>query len=189
MPRTEQQNQALREESRANILNHALALFARQGYEQTTVRMIAQAAGVAQGLMYNYFDGKEALLRALFEQSMADVRASFEVAEAVEGPAQVERLIAGAFALLRRNLDFWRLSYALRAQAAALAGIGAELYGWTDSIRRTLEGYFRAKGSPAPEIEAAILFALIDGVSQHYALDPEHYPLDDVEAALIERYR
>lgn len=189
MPRTEQQNQVLRDQSRANILRHALTLFAHHGYEQTTVRMIAQAAAVAQGLMYNYFDSKEQLLRALFEQSIADVRASFAVAEAAEGSAQVERLIAAAFALLRRNLDFWRLSYALRSQPAALASIGAELSGWTDTIRQTIEGYFRVRGSPAPQIEAAILFALIDGVSQHYALDPEHYPLDAVEAALIARYR
>ena len=49
MPRTEQQNQALRDQSRANILRHALTLFAHHGYEQTTVRMIARAAGVAQG--------------------------------------------------------------------------------------------------------------------------------------------
>src|SRR5262245_58923653 len=102
MQRTVQQNQALPEESRATILPHALTLFAHHGYEQTTVRMIAQAAGVAQGLTYNYFDSKEQLLRALFEQSMADVRASFAVAEAAEGPAQVEELIAGAFAVLRR---------------------------------------------------------------------------------------
>ena len=189
MPRTEQQNQALREESRATILRHALSLFAYHGYEQTTVRMIAQAAGVAQGLMYNYFDSKEQLLRALFEQSMGDVRASFVIAEDAEGPAQIERLIAGAFAVLRRNLDFWRLSYALRGQPAVLASIGAELHSWAATIRRTLEGYFEGQGNPAPQIEAAILFALIDGVSQHYALDPEHYPLDAVEAALIARYR
>jgi AcrR family transcriptional regulator len=189
MPRTEQQNQALREESRANILRHALILFAHHGYEQTTVRMIAQAAGVAQGLMYNYFDGKEQLLRALFEQSMADVRTSFAMAEAAEGIPPLEGLIAGAFALLRRNLDFWRLSYALRTQPAALESIGAELRSWTDAIRHTLEGYFHAQGNSAPQIEAAILFALIDGISQHYALDPERYPLDAVEAALIERYR
>lgn len=51
-----------------------------------------------------------------------------------------------------------------------------------------LEGYFQAAGAAQPEIEAAILFAVIDGISQHYALDPARYPLDAVEDALVRRY-
>jgi hypothetical protein len=37
-------------------------------------------------------------------------------------------------------------------------------------------------------LEAAVLFATIDGVSQHYALDPERYPLDAVAERIISRY-
>ena len=139
-------------------------------------------------------------MRGLREQHSPAVAERQNTGEPVERRAEViaiaqlgrsgmQRPIAAAFAVLRRNLDFWRLSYALRSQPAALASIGAELSGWIDAVRQTLEGYFRARGSAAPQIEAAILFALIDGISQHYALDPAHYPLDAVEAALIARYR
>ena len=48
--------------SRQKIINAALFLFAKYGYEKTTIRMIAQKAGVSLGLMYNYFDGKDELL-------------------------------------------------------------------------------------------------------------------------------
>jgi BetI-type transcriptional repressor, C-terminal len=70
-----------------------------------------------------------------------------------------------------------------------LEGLGDDLHAWTDSIRRTLEGYFRDAGSPEPEVEAAVLFALIDGISQHYVLDPERYPLDAVTELVVARYR
>lgn len=188
-PRRAEQNQAMREESRARIISAALRLFASHGYARTTVRMIAEAAGVAQGLMYSYFASKEDLLRAIFAQSVADVYASFELAAAgAEGPPTVEEIIRGAFATLRERLDFWRLSYGVRTQQEVLAVIGDELPAWTANIRRTLEQAFVAVGAADPAIEAELLFAAIDGVAQHYALEPEDYPLDAVVEALIARY-
>lgn len=189
MPRTHEQNLQQREETRAKLLNSAMTLFAQRGYSETSVKMIAQHAGVAQGLLYNYFDGKEGLLVALFEQSLAQVRESFAAAEDPADPRpSIERLIRASFAIVRENLRFWQLSYGVRNQVAVIAGLGEQLHTWTDSIRRTLEGYFKAAGAEQPEIEAAILFAVIDGISQHYALDPAHYPLDAVEEALVGRY-
>jgi AcrR family transcriptional regulator len=188
-PRTAEQNQALREESRARIVAAALRLFGANGYEGTSVRMIAAEAGVAQGLMYSHFAGKEELLRAIFQQSIQDVYASFAAAEAGD-PAQppVARIIRAAFATLRERLDFWRLSYGVRMQHSVIAALGEELPDWAGAIRATLERALRETGDPRPEVRAALLFASIDGVAQHYVLDPEGYPLDAVIEALVAQY-
>lgn len=189
-PRTAEQNERVRAASRARIMEAALELFARNGYERTPVKMIAEAAGISQGLLYNYFDGKDALLRALFEASMGDVRASFAAADAEPDPTRrVERLVRGGFEVVRRNMAFWRLSYGVRMQAAVLEGLGDHLPVWTETIHRTLERYLREAGVPDPAVEAAILFALIDGVSQHYVLDPENYPIAEVADRIVSRYR
>jgi AcrR family transcriptional regulator len=188
-PRSEELNETMRAQARAKIIDAALALFAEQGYEQPSVRMIARRAGISQGLMYNYFASKQQLLVEIFRTSMRDVRESFALAESGAPEERVEALIRGAFQILRRNLTFWRLSYAARMQAAVLAALGDDVQAWLAEVRRTLVGYFREAGVPEAEIEAEILFALIDGVSQHYALDPEHYPLDAVADALVARYR
>jgi AcrR family transcriptional regulator len=189
-PRRAEQNQAMREESRSRIIDAALRLFAGYGYERATVRMIAEAAGVAQGLMYSHFASKEELLRAIFEQSVADVYASFALAAAgAPGPPTVERIIRGAFAILRERRDFWHLSYGVRMQPEVLAAIGDALPAWTASIRQTLEQALVASEVERPAIEADLLFAAIDGVAQHYTLDPERYPLDEVVEALIARYQ
>jgi AcrR family transcriptional regulator len=45
----------------------ALKLFASKGYEGTTTREIAAAAGCAEGLIHRYFNGKAGLLPALME--------------------------------------------------------------------------------------------------------------------------
>ena len=187
-PRTAGQNEQIRAATRQRILDAALALFAEHGYERTSVRMIAEAADVAQGLLYSHFDGKQALLHAIFEESVADVRESFAMADAAPSDQRLEQLIRGSFEVLERNLAFWKLSYGVRMQPAVLAGLGPALHEWTTTIRRTLHGYLRDAGVARPDVEAAVLFALIDGISQHYVLDPQHYPLDAVIELVVARY-
>jgi len=68
---------AAKPEDRARVLNRAAReraliqaaakLFAARGYEATTTREIAAAAGCAEGLISRYFKGKAGLLRALIQ--------------------------------------------------------------------------------------------------------------------------
>lgn len=60
------------EETRARILAAALGLFRAQGYEATTMRAVAEAAGVSLGNAYYYFASKEHLLHGYYAQSHAD---------------------------------------------------------------------------------------------------------------------
>lgn len=52
--------------TRQRILRAALALFASRGYEETTMRDIAAAAGCSLGLTYRYFASKEDLILELY---------------------------------------------------------------------------------------------------------------------------
>ncbi len=189
MPRKPEQSQAVREESRARILEAALAVFARTGYEGTSIRMIAQEARIAQGLLYNYFTSKEDVLRSIFERTMQDVQASFASAEHGHTPhEQLERLIRHSFELVAQHQNFWRLSYGVRMQTEVLEKLGPHVLTWTNHIRSTLEAHFLRIGAKDPVTEAAILFALIDGVAQHYVLEPETYPLQSVVDRIVALY-
>ncbi len=189
MPRTPEQLEQIREESREKILSSALRLFARHGYAATTVRMIAEEAGVSQGLLYNYYDGKDALLRSIFERSRGDVRESFERAAGGATPRErLERLVGAAFDIVRENLSFWRLNYQLRMQPGVLEGLDEDVRAWSESVLAQLEELLRSAGVASPEIEARLFFASIDGAAQHYAMDPDRYPLDEVAAALVRRF-
>ena len=57
------------EETRARIARAALTLFVEKGIAETRTRDIAEAAGVAEGSIYRYFDSKEALAQKLFEDA------------------------------------------------------------------------------------------------------------------------
>ena len=71
-PRTPEQNQKIRKEKRQIILNAALHVFAEQGYHSASVSSVAKAAKVSKGLMYNYFESKEEVLKTLVYE-MADI--------------------------------------------------------------------------------------------------------------------
>jgi AcrR family transcriptional regulator len=175
--------------SRRAIIDAALELFGRLGYDGASMKAIAGEAGISPGLIYHYFDGKEQLLQAIFAECMEDVQRSFAEAELASTPGdRIGALVHAAFGIVRRNLSFWRLSYGSRMQAAVLAALGPRVGAWRDEIHATLAGYFRAAGAGQPELEATLLFALIDGVAQHYVLDPEHYPLDAMAAHITAAY-
>ena len=63
------------EATRRAVLDAARTLFGRQGYAQTSVEEIADAARVTKGAVYHHFAGKEALFRAVYAEVEADAQA------------------------------------------------------------------------------------------------------------------
>jgi AcrR family transcriptional regulator len=55
---------------RAELLAIAARLFATRGYSQTTVRDIADEAGILSGSLYHHFDSKEAMLSEILREFM-----------------------------------------------------------------------------------------------------------------------
>lgn len=67
-------------ETRARILDAALDLFHEQGFESATMRGIANKAGVALGAAYYYFDSKDSIVLAFYEQAQQDMSPRLEKA-------------------------------------------------------------------------------------------------------------
>src|SRR3984893_8113945 len=55
------------EDRREQIIDAAMHVFARKGYSNATNKDIAREAGITPGLIYYYFESKEALLYAILE--------------------------------------------------------------------------------------------------------------------------
>jgi len=79
MPRARSANARIEEpDSRERILNSALAAFSENGFDGATTRDIAARAGVNQGLIKYYFDGKLKLWRAAVDRAFAELRETLE---------------------------------------------------------------------------------------------------------------
>jgi AcrR family transcriptional regulator len=98
------------EERRQQILELATELFARQGYEGTTTREIAQKVHVNEAIIFRHFGTKEDLYWAVIEHQIR-MRAGWERLQsrlAAGGPDR-ETLIALAEELLTRDVTLSRL--------------------------------------------------------------------------------
>jgi AcrR family transcriptional regulator len=60
-------------DTRSRLRELALQLFAEQGYEQTSLREIAERLGVTKAALYYYFKSKEDIVRSLVEDYMAEI--------------------------------------------------------------------------------------------------------------------
>jgi AcrR family transcriptional regulator len=70
------------EQTKALILNSALEMLHERGYEQTTMRAIAEKAGVSLGNAYHYFGSKDHLIQAFYHRLHEDhLRASLPALE------------------------------------------------------------------------------------------------------------
>lgn len=69
-----------REEKRHRILQAAISVFARKGFYHARISEIAQEAGVADGTIYLYFENKDHLLIAVFEEEMEGIIHRFRAA-------------------------------------------------------------------------------------------------------------
>ncbi|MBN9622697.1 MAG: TetR family transcriptional regulator [Actinobacteria bacterium] len=72
---------------RAEVIGRAAHVFARRGYDQTSVPELAEALEVATGGIYHYFSGKEQLLIAICDQLMEPLLAEAEELLASDAPA------------------------------------------------------------------------------------------------------
>lgn len=88
------------EQTRALILDTAMRLFKERGYDKTTMRAIAQEAGVSVGNAYYYFEGKEHLIQGFYDRIAAEHQAA--VREVLDRETELEARLAG---VLRAWLD------------------------------------------------------------------------------------
>jgi AcrR family transcriptional regulator len=65
MPRTPEQNKAIRDAAKTKILKSALRLFAINGFNDVTIDDIMTDTGCAHGLFYHYFHSKEDVFNEL----------------------------------------------------------------------------------------------------------------------------
>jgi AcrR family transcriptional regulator len=104
------------ERNQEKIEAAALRLFIQRGFHGTSVREIADAAGVSLGNIYNYYRTKEQLFNSLirrYEAKMAGLmRAELaNVTGTIDDPDNLRRLAAGVRRIVYKEPDYWRLMY------------------------------------------------------------------------------
>jgi AcrR family transcriptional regulator len=92
-------------ERRADLIRLAADLFAEKGFQATSVREIAKAAGILSGSLYHHFDSKESIGDEILREFIDDVLGAYR--EAVAGTdsprVAIERMVRSSTAALSRH--------------------------------------------------------------------------------------
>lgn len=82
---SEEKSKIIQDQRRSQILNAAIQLFDEHGYSNTKITDISEKAEISKGLVYRYFESKEAILYALRSHLTACINECAEMVPAVEG--------------------------------------------------------------------------------------------------------
>lgn len=107
LPRKERERQARRQE----IIAAARQVFAAKGFENAKLEEIAELAEYGKGTLYNYFENKEALFLATFEDSFDRYQSRVIAAsESTDGfIARLQAYLRAAVAYFNENRSFYNI--------------------------------------------------------------------------------
>ncbi len=96
---------APRSERRTQMVGLAGDLFAEKGFRATTVREIADAAGILSGSLYHHFDSKESIADEILSSFLNEVLADYRAAAASAGRprAVLEQIVRSTSHTLSRH--------------------------------------------------------------------------------------
>jgi AcrR family transcriptional regulator len=87
MPRSPEDNQQLKDARRTAILRAATRVFAKKGFSDAKISDIASEAGLSHGLVYHYFENKDAVFKAILEDKLEHARSAMEDDDSLPGSA------------------------------------------------------------------------------------------------------
>ena len=188
-PRSKEQYEEIRKNKRDLILKAALELFAENGFHNTTINSIAQKINISSGLLYNYFESKDDLLRKIVSKGITEIITSLgDNKNDILTKDEFVHYIKENFNIIKNNLNFWRLYIAIIIQPSVLKIVKDEILNLYSPLLKKLEDYFIAKGVKNPVVETKLFSSIMDGVSINYVLDSENFPLNDVINLIILRF-
>jgi AcrR family transcriptional regulator len=92
---------------RGELLRIAGRLFAQRGFKNTTVRDIADAAGILSGSLYHHFDSKEAMVDELLSTFQTALFATYDeiIASDLDARAKVDAVVRASFDAIEQHHD------------------------------------------------------------------------------------
>ena len=187
-PKTPKQNQAMRKESRQKIQDAAFELFAKRGYANTSISAIAQKADISKGLIYHYFDSKEAILDAIFHQWVEATDYIMEFSDDLSANQKLRQMINELFTFIKENPESSRLLTVLALQPDAIAALKSQVKQVTLKQIEIGMSILEELDYRNPETEAYFLGAKLDGITLGYLTLGDDYPLEAMKQKLLEEY-
>ncbi|AIF85010.1 transcriptional regulator [Candidatus Nitrososphaera evergladensis SR1] len=172
-----------KEEKAERIMEAALAVLSKNGYENTTINEVADAAKVSRGLLHYYFKDKEDMVSKSLAFGFGPMWDSS--VGSLSGAKSPEELVDGMIEILKRNVqensDFTALLFEMWVSSRRSAKIDKVFKDGLDEAINRLKALLEFASSvgvikvDASEAEGIVrmLFAIYQGMAMQLILNPE----------------
>jgi AcrR family transcriptional regulator len=174
---------------KGEILAAASALFARHGFEKTSMKQIADEAEISVGGLYSYFRGKEEVIRELLENSIRDLERKGDAAcRLTDAPLEQLRCrLKAAVEHFKEHIDFLMI-YHNENPLSCEGVIREEIDRNTDTVAKLFARAVDSGDIPKedPHILAAVFIGSVHGLLHMFAERGNREAFDEVPG-IIER--
>ena len=186
-PRTSKQFESIRQEKTKLILDTALELFAEKGYHQTSISNITCKAGISKGLLYNYFESKDEVLRSIIQTGYNAAYDNLDLnGDHTLAKEEFVHFLRITFRSVRENPKFWKLYSALVMQPGIQDLVMTEYGEKALDIQKLMTNFLLASGSTAPESDIIAISSLIKGASLILITAPDFFRAELFEETIID---
>lgn len=186
-PRTSKQFEVIRQEKTKLILDTTLELFAEKGYHQTSISDITRKAGISKGLLYNYFESKEELLRNIIQIGYHAAYDNLDLnGDHTLAKEEFIHFLRITFRSVRENPKFWKLYSALVMQPGVQDLVMTEYGEKALDIQKLMTNFLAASGSTAPESDIIAISSLIKGAHLILITAPDFFKTEQFEDTIID---
>lgn len=187
-PRTPEQNEEIRRKTHQQIIDAAFELFAKEGYAHTSIATVAKKAGVSKGLIYHYFDSKQAILEAIFDQMVEVGNQILDFPDEFTPADKIQKVLEGTFKFIEEQTGKGRLMIGLALQPETFETLKPKI----DEVNKTQMvmyiDLFEELGYDKPELEAYRIGAMMDGIMLGYISMGDDYPFEEMKQKILEEY-
>lgn len=193
-PKTDIQNKVIRTKSKQKIIDASIELFSEFGFAGTPISKIAKEAGVSKGLIYNYFETKEDIVKGIIDSLLEESKdAEQAIMEAFQNASPIEIIalvIDQSHQFLVKQKSKWRLVTILAFKMNNFPYIHDIMIQKYNGYVQLFSGVFSQLGFENPETEAKLFAATLDGISMQYLMfNDEEYPLEEKYEGLKNKYK
>jgi AcrR family transcriptional regulator len=149
------------------ILASAVALFAEQGFDATTVQQVVDHAQVTKGALYHYFDAKDDLLYEIYHALIGVQNTDLDeiVGRGLDPASTLRAILASVFTSTVDRLShaavFFRESHRLNAEQ--MAAFRADRRRYHETVRQVIESA-QASGEFSASVPADTVVQIAMGV-------------------------
>ncbi|WP_421862548.1 TetR/AcrR family transcriptional regulator [Motiliproteus sp.] len=172
------------------ILDVAIDLFAKEGFEKTPVSAICERAGVSKGLVFHHFKNKNVLLRAIFIRTTEMIGNIGKPHEKVRDPKErLAALIEAILSSMSEHRKLYKFNLNVMLQPATREILSDLINERNSMLFDTTDDIFKRISEDNSKTLTHVFVSEINGIALNYLYFYDDFPLEEIRKQLINKYK